>query len=266
MCAMMADTGRAGHCPGSGGTVTDSLIDAVAARMRERLDELPPQAAHRAIFLSTYLRTTSAVGDAVQAGSFEDPEWVQRWDACFAQLYLDAHDADVAGDVARVPRPWRLAFGAPAELPALRHVLLGINPHVNYDLPQAMLAVISPDDFGDPVLIARRRRDHERIDAVLASRVRAEDDELSAGQTLTDRVLGPLNRLSSKRFLREARTKVWHNVGELHQARLAGDAEYHARLAELEVLSAARIADLLAPGQVLLRLAVAGFGVVLPPP
>jgi hypothetical protein len=31
------------------------------------------------------------------------------------------------------------------------------------------------------------------------------------------------------------------------------------------VLSAARIADLLAPGQVLLRLAVAGFGVLLPP-
>ncbi len=38
------------------------------------------------------------------------------------------------------------------------------------------------------------------------------------------------------------------------------------RLAELEVLSAARVADLLAPGQVLLRLAVAGFGVTLPPP
>ena len=38
------------------------------------------------------------------------------------------------------------------------------------------------------------------------------------------------------------------------------------RLGELEVLSAAKIADLLAPGQVLLRLAVAGFGVVLPPP
>jgi hypothetical protein len=36
-------------------------------------------------------------------------------------------------------------------------------------------------------------------------------------------------------------------------------------LAELEVLSAAKIADLLAPGQVLLRLAVSGFGVSLPP-
>ena len=31
------------------------------------------------------------------------------------------------------------------------------------------------------------------------------------------------------------------------------------------MLSAAKIADLLAPGQVLLRLAVTGFGVLLPP-
>jgi hypothetical protein len=37
-------------------------------------------------------------------------------------------------------------------------------------------------------------------------------------------------------------------------------------LAELELLSAAKIADLLRPGQVLLRLAITGFGVTLPPP
>jgi hypothetical protein len=37
-------------------------------------------------------------------------------------------------------------------------------------------------------------------------------------------------------------------------------------LAELELLTAAKIVDLLQPGQVLLRLAVAGFGVTLPPP
>ena len=78
-------------------------------------------------------------------------------------------------------------------------------------------------------------------------------------------MLTPLNRLGSKRFLREARQKVWHNVEALHAARLDGDRGYAARLAELEVLSAARIADLLAPGQVILRLAVAGFGVTLPP-
>ena len=31
----------------------------------------------------------------------------------FAELYLDAHDANAAGDTAKVPRPWRLAFDAP---------------------------------------------------------------------------------------------------------------------------------------------------------
>ena len=237
----------------------------VAARMRQRLSTLPADRSSRAPFLATYLRTTEAVGAAVDTGSFEDPDWVRRWDVVFAELYLTAHDADLSGDPARVPRPWRLAFGAPPQLPALRHVLLGINAHINYDLPQALLAVIPPSDFDDAALLARRRRDHDRIDAVLSSRVGAEDGELRAGQSRLDRVLAPVNRRASKRFLAEARRKVWHNAAELHAARLRGDDAYRLRLAELEVLAAARIADLLAPGQVLLRLAVAGFGVVLPP-
>jgi hypothetical protein len=146
-------------------------------------------------------------------------------------------------------------------------VLLGINAHINYDLPQALLQVISDGDFEDPVLVGRRRRDHERIDAVLAARVAAEDEELNAqgGRPALDRVLAPLNHVASRRFLREARGKVWHNTTQLQRARLAGADAYATRLGELEVLSAARIADLLAPGQVLLRLAVGGFGVLLPP-
>ena len=146
-------------------------------------------------------------------------------------------------------------------------MLLGINAHVNYDLPQALLAVISAEDFTDPALLDRRRRDHERIDAVLAGRVGGRGRPSSSdGQTLLDRVLAPLNRLGSKRFLREARQKVWHNVERVARGPAGRPAAYDARLGELEVLSAARIADLLAPGQVLLRLAVAGFGVTLPPP
>jgi hypothetical protein len=239
-------------------------VDAVVRTMQDRLDDLTPGQAYLREFLGTYQRTTLAVGRAVDAGDFEDPEWVERWDVAFAELYLVALDAHLGGGTPS--RPWRLAFDAPPDLPALRHVLLGINAHVNYDLPQALLAVISDDDFASSSLMDARRRDHERIDGVLAGRVAAEDAELSVhGRTLTDRLLQPLNRLSSKRFLREARMKVWHNTVELQQARVIGPHEYAVRLGELEVLSAARIADLLAPGQVLLRLAVAGFGVTLPP-
>ena len=267
-------------------------VDGVVAQMQQRLDDLPDELAHRRIFLGTYLRTTRAVGEAIKQARFEDPGWVEQWDVKFADLYLQAHDADLAGPAAvparkmvgkdwvgrsevgtgeetrssSVARPWRLAFDAPADLPGLRHVLLGINAHVNYDLPQALLAVISDDDFTDRLLMARRRRDHERIDGVLAERVRAEDDELAASgpRNLLDQVLTPLNRLSSQRFLRESRQKVWHNTIELQKARVQGT--YGQRLAELELLSAAKIADLLRPGQVLLRLALTGFGVTLPPP
>jgi len=237
--------------------------------MQQRLDLLPEQLSQQRVFLSTYQRTTLAVDAAVRAGSFEDPGWVERWDVAFAELYLNALDTQAlhAGSD-KVPRPWRLAFTAPPGLPPLRHVLLGINAHVNYDLPQALLAVISDSDFADSLLMDRRRRDHERIDRILASRVAAEDNELTAtgGATLLDRLLTPLNRQGSKRFLREARQKVWHNTIELQEARAAGPEQYAVRLAELELLSAAKIADLLQPGQVLLRLAVAGFGVSLPPP
>lgn len=241
-------------------------VTAVVGVMQSRLDALTPEQEPLREFLGTYQRTTLAVGKAVDDGLFEDPEWVEQWDVAFAELYLVALDTHLCGGVP--PRPWRLAFDAPADLAALRLVLLGINAHVNYDLPQALLAVISDADFTDATVMERRRRDHERIDGVLAGRVAAEDDELASrsARSLLDRALQPLNRLASKRFLRESRMKVWHNTVELQAARLAGPTAYDARLAELEVLSAARIADLLAPGQVLLRLAVAGFGVLLPPP
>ena len=167
-----------------------------------------------------------------------------------------------------MPRPWRLAFDTPPDQPPLRHVLVGINAHVNYDLPQALLAVISDADF----TVARRSwtdvaatTSRSTASSRPGSGPRTTSSPAAAGPCWTG-VLAPLNRLGSKRFLRESRQKVWHNAIELQRARLAGPAAYDDRLAELEVLSAARIADLLAPGQVILKLAVAGFGVTLPPP
>src|SRR3954468_16408281 len=136
-------------------------VSAVVADMQTRLDALPAQSGLRE-FLGTYQRTTTAVGKAILDRIFEDGAWVEEWDVVFARLYLDAFDAQVAGT--KPPRPWRIAFEAPADLQPLRQVLLGINAHVNYDLPQALLAVISDADFTDPVVLARRERDHEAID------------------------------------------------------------------------------------------------------
>jgi len=249
-------------------------VHGVLARMLPELERMERDGDPRRFFHGTYSRTTRAVGEAISDARFEDPAWVDRWDVAFAQLYLDALAAHQQ-DPASAPRPWRAAFGADPGLHPLQHVLLGINAHINYDLPQALLAVITDQEFADPRVMDRRRRDHERIDGVLAGRVAAEDAALETavqstavqrGRSLYDRAMQPLNRAATKRFLREARQKVWLNTMLLQAARAAGAERYRITLAELELLSAARIADLLAPGNVLLKLAVGGFGVALPPP
>jgi hypothetical protein len=242
-------------------------IELLLSRMRADLDQLTAQDDARRFFHATYLRTTEAVAAGIDSGMFLDPVWLRAWDLAFASLYIRALEEDSAGGP--VPQPWRLAFDTArnrTDLPPVRHVLLGINAHINYDLPQALLAVMSSGDFDDPDVMRRREADHHRLDDILSARVAAEDAELSAlsRTTLLDRLLRPLNQLGTKRFLAEARQKVWRNAIALDRARRAGQSEYVRTLAELERLCAARLADLRAPGPVLLRLAVRGFGVVLP--
>jgi hypothetical protein len=101
---------------------------------------------------------------------------------------------------------------------------------------------------------------------VLASRVGAEGDELARvsgpGSSL-DRLLAPLSRRGTRRFLREAREKVWANAVALSRARAKGPEAYASARHQLSELSAAKVTALQAPGQVLLKLAVTGFGVRL---
>ena len=240
------------------------MIEELIGRMAATLEQLQAAGDQRRYFHATYQRTTMAVAAELKRGGFLDGEWVERWDVAFADLYLDALTAARAG---RKPaRPWDIAFSAPAALPALRHVLLGMNAHINYDLPQALVAVISDEQFDDPVLLARREADHRAIDSVLSSRVAAEDDaltQISGPGSLRDRLLRPFNRLGTQRFLREAREKVWANAIVLSRARRRGPDAYATVLAQLEELSAAKVAALEAPGPVLLRLAATGFGVRL---
>lgn len=236
-------------------------MDRIAAVLAERGDP-------RRFFHDTYTRTTRAVHDEIGRGGFRDGPWVERWDVVFAGLYLRAFEQFEA--TGRAPGPWQVAFTAAHDptLPPLRHVLLGMNAHINLDLAQALVAVITPDEFDDAACVELRARDHRHIDTVLAARVAAEDAELAKvelpGQrTLLDRALTPFNRLGTRRFLREARDKVWHNARVLDRARREGEEAYSMAVARLEVLAEGRVAELSRPGQVILQLTRKGFGVRL---
>jgi len=246
--------------------VSGEGIDALLSRMEADLVELERERDARRYFHATYLRTTRAVVEEIDRGGFADGDWLRRWDLAFAELYLDALDADRRGEP--VSGPWRVAFGTALrqpELPALRHVLFGLNAHINYDLPQALLAVISPADIDSAELLHRRQADHEHVDVVLQARVAAEDVELGQVSEVTrlDRLMRPVNRAASRRFLAEARAKVWRNTLALDRARRISPEQYATVLRELEKRCAARVLDLTRPGAVLVTLAVRGFGVLV---
>ena len=48
--------------------VQSAIVAEVVAQMQERLDKLPDDLAYRKAFLGTYMRTTEAVGAAVDGG------------------------------------------------------------------------------------------------------------------------------------------------------------------------------------------------------
>jgi Family of unknown function (DUF5995) len=247
---------------------TSRHIEDLIAHMEALVEYMERDDDPKRHFLATYLRTTRSVSDELASGNFLDPAWVERWDVFFAELYLNALEAwNANGSPAE---PWQVAFAADTDLPVLRHVLLGMNAHINYDLPLALLGVIDDAEFADPEVMAKRNRDHTHIDRVLLDRVGAEDKAITAahgGKSTYERLKAPLERRATGHFLREARAKVWANTRMMAAARARGDAAALERLrAELARRSAAKLDELARAPEVLLHLWIRGFGVRLDEP
>jgi len=239
--------------------------------MEETGERLIASNDERQHFHGAYLRSTKAVMADAAAGRFLDREWAERWGLAFATLYMDAFTAWEQGN--QTPGPWQVAFDASKDpvIPPVRHALLGINAHINYDLPQALLAVISDDDFDNPEVMDRRAKDHAHVDSILVARVPEEDKRIAriedpGDRNFVDTLMSPFNRAGTRRFLKEGRNKVWRNTRLLSAARRQSTAACQQELAVLEALCEERVADLVTPRYVIMRLALHGFGVSLPDP
>ncbi len=244
--------------------------DTVIAQMEQIEERLIADNDERQHFHGAYIRSTKAVMEAAAADQFSDSSWAERWGLAFAQLYLDAFNAWDRGDTA--PGPWQVAFDASRDpdIPPVRHALLGINAHINYDLPQAFLAVITDEEFHDDDVMALRASDHHHVDSILVNRVPEEDKRMAlveepGDRNFVDALMQPFNRWGTRRFLKEGRDKVWKNARLLSAARSQGQDILEEELAVLDALCHKRVADLVTPRYVIMHLAVHGFGVTLPP-
>ncbi len=140
-------------------------VDKVIREMTKRYNALGCD--HDSTFAFTYLVTTEEYRQAVEDPNFfTDNAFINHQDAVFAAYYFDQYDDWHAGRVDEVSPAWRIAFHAAAneEVTGMGSVFLGMNAHVNRDLPfvLAEIGLVKPDGTS-------RKVDHDRVNDFLAA-------------------------------------------------------------------------------------------------
>ena len=123
-------------------------LDAVIERMDRRLDELRTEGDRRERVLFTYRTLQGELRRNLQEGRFRDPRWSEAICCRMAELYFEADDAYRA-DPRAAPAPWARCFDSAQakRTNLLQDLLLGLNAHINYDLPLSTFHVM--ERFGD---------------------------------------------------------------------------------------------------------------------
>jgi hypothetical protein len=194
----------------------------------------------RAIFLTLYGVVSAEMRDRVARRAFEDTDWVHRYAVGFANLYRQALEMYDAGDT-RVAKSWRLAFDAARAGSGLvlTDMLLGVNAHVNHDLPYALNGIsIEPDR-------QKRYRDHAAVNAVLGAVTERATLAIAAayapGLRSLDAVGGELDELSSSFSLTVARDSAWESALALANAKNSFEKELAMQLIGTRAATVARL-------------------------
>jgi Family of unknown function (DUF5995) len=211
-------------------------IDETLRCMRHTLEVFHAHRDKRAIFLRLYYLMTREVYAAVNeigayAGRtvFLDPSWLKRLSGLFASAYFRSLDP------ARTPeergRAWCAAHAVAADprSPVLENALLGINAHINYDLPQAIAANLREhDDLKDALTLQRRKFDHDQVNLILARTVdpvqRTIGEDYGHGIDAIDRLFGPVDDQVSDWELAHYREQVWWHALAFAGAEERGDS------------------------------------------
>lgn len=126
------------------GTPTQPDLETAITKLEGIERDLIEKGDSRAVFVTTYLMQTQATAAALkEPGRFEDPAFMNRLALRFVQYFLDAYGNYDKGQMDKVPAPWRHAFDLATQKKTLimEDLVLGINAHINYDLPRALVVV-----------------------------------------------------------------------------------------------------------------------------
>ncbi|WP_416147607.1 DUF5995 family protein [Salipaludibacillus sp. HK11] len=209
--------------------------------MTKRLHVLQEKNDYRQVFQRVYLLMTKEMQLRIESGFFRDPIWMERVLVKFAHYYFNANDAFESGE--SCSPAWDLAFRFAEEKRGfvLQDALLGINAHINSDLPFVLHNILAEDNvWPDAQLMMSRRKDHELINDVLADLIDLVQDELVRHYA---RLIRPIDYLMGNKdeslasfFLAHCRTKVWYDTQLMLEALDEEQRNVHRKRIENEAL------------------------------
>jgi len=190
----------------------------VIQHMQSLVDGWQAAADRRASFLTCYQMMTSNMLRAIEAGEFNDPEWVYSLLHHFAGYYFNALQA-YESDSPDTPAIWRQAFEATRQHDTriLQNLLLGMNAHINYDLVFTLVDMLEPE-WAQLTSDERQGRydDHCHVNTVIRRTIDAVQDTIiepdDPWMDLADRLMGGVDEWIVARMITQWRDEVWQEA------------------------------------------------------
>ena len=175
-----------------------------------------------ACFNHLYGVITRRVRDGVNAGFFQDSEFLTVLDVAFANRYLDALRASVQNPP-KTPKVWKILIERRNDerLEALQFAVAGVNAHINYDLSASMFQTcITLDRKPDT---GTQHADYQKINDIFADEMRSlrqyyQNEDAKA----LDSRLSPVLDLVGNFAVEQARDAAWEVSEQLWMLRSFG--------------------------------------------
>lgn len=170
-------------------------------------------------FNRLYWTITAEIQERLTAGAFADPEFLTLLDVEFAQRYFEAlRRWSRSGE--DTPEAWKVLLRRlrDEDVRSLPAAAAGVNAHINYDLPFALLSTwqklgSSPED-------QRQHRDYLMINEIFFDKIPAlRRSYLSTWQLFIDRLNGGLDDWYQNRIVEFARDVAWRDATRLWSMR-----------------------------------------------
>jgi hypothetical protein len=212
-----------------------SCVDGTIVRMRRMQNRFGCD--HRAVFATTYLTLTKALRRTLVSRPhfFGDPRYLRYQIVHFSSYWFRMLRAVDRGKP--IPEAWRIAIDTAqhGQVNAAQDMLLGINAHVQRDMPfvVADLGLVTPDGKS-------RKPDHDLgndvLDGAYQDVVNAIRDRYDPLLTYTNANGSPADDVAGLEMVKGWREGVWRNAERLVNAKTK--AQYDQVVASIETNAA----------------------------